>query len=107
MRNLIVFVFGCILSQSLFGQNLWDTGRVKGEWTTDEKAQQANAWKAQWIWLSKEEESHTMLSRKSFIMGELPQKAILKITATSQYKLYINGQYLIQGKVVAPAKLFF
>ena len=97
MRNLIFFVLGCILSQSLFGQNLWDTGRVKGKWTTDEKAQQANAWKAQWIWLSKEEESHTMLSRKSFIMGELPQKAILKITATSHYKLYINGQYLLQG----------
>ena len=97
MRNLIVFVFGCILSQSLFGQNLWDTGRVKGEWTIDEKAQKANAWKAQWIWLSKEEESHTMLSRKSFIMDELPQKAILKITATSQYKLYINGKYLLQG----------
>ena len=30
-------------------------------------------------------------------MGELPQKAILKITATSHYKLYINGQYLLQG----------
>ncbi|MEK9516832.1 MAG: alpha-L-rhamnosidase N-terminal domain-containing protein [Flavobacteriaceae bacterium] len=97
MRNLIVFVFGCIMSQSFFGQSLWETGHVKGEWTTNEKAQQTSAWKAQWIWLGKEEESHTMLSRKSFIMDELPQKAVLKITATSQYKLYINGQYLLQG----------
>ena len=49
MRNLIAFILGCILPQSLFGQNLWDTVRAKGEWTTDEKAQQAIAFKAQWI----------------------------------------------------------
>ncbi|MEC8636990.1 MAG: alpha-L-rhamnosidase N-terminal domain-containing protein, partial [Bacteroidota bacterium] len=97
MRNLLVFVFSYILSQSLLSQNIWDTNRVKGEWTTDEKAQQDNAWKAQWIWLNEEVQSHTMLSRKSFIMSELPQKAFLKITATSHYKLYINGQYLLQG----------
>ena len=75
MRNLLVFVFSYILSQSLLSQNIWDTIRIKGEWTTDEKAQQDNAWKAQWIWLNEEVQSHTMLSRKSFIMSELPQKA--------------------------------
>ena len=96
MHNILVFLFTCIFSQSLCGQKLWETGRVKGIWTTDEKVQQSNTWKAQWIWLSKKEESHMMLSRKSFLLDALPQKATLKITATSQYKLYINGQYLIQ-----------
>jgi alpha-L-rhamnosidase len=97
MHNILVFLFTCTFSQSLCGQKLWETGRVKGIWTTDEKVQQSNTWKAQWIWLSKKEESHMMLSRKSFLLDALPQKATLKITATSQYKLYINGQYLIQG----------
>ncbi len=96
MRNIFLLL-SCILTYSLFGQNLWDTGKVKGRWTTKAEDQQANAWKAQWIWLDNEEENHMMLSRKSFLMDELPQKVVLKITATSQYKLYINGQYLLQG----------
>ncbi|MDA0936384.1 MAG: alpha-L-rhamnosidase N-terminal domain-containing protein [Bacteroidetes bacterium] len=96
MRNIFLLL-SCILTYSLVGQNLWDTGKVKGGWTTEAEDQEANAWKAQWIWLDNEEENHMMLSRKSFLMDELPENAILKITATSQYKLYINGQYLLQG----------
>jgi hypothetical protein len=76
MHNILVFLFTCIFYQSLCGQKLWETGRVKGIWTTDEKVQQSNTWKAQWIWLSKKEESHMMLSRKSFLLDALPKSHI-------------------------------
>jgi hypothetical protein len=96
MRNIFVFVLACVLSQSVSSQNLWGTESVKGIWATAAEAKPDKNWQAQWIWLS-EEENPMMLSRKSFELGDIPQKALLKITATSKYKLYVNGQYLLQG----------
>lgn len=97
MRSILAFFFCCISFQFIAGQNHWEMGTVKGTWATPEKANPDRDWKAQWIWLSGEENSQMMLSRKSFELGELPQKALIKITATSKYKLYINGEYLLQG----------
>ena len=94
-RSFVLLIFSFICSPTLTGQGLWGTGTVKGIWSAPKEAIQSKDWKAQWIWLS--EESPMMLSRKSFELGDQPQKALLKITATSQYKLYINGQYIIKG----------
>lgn len=96
MRNLY-FLFCCwITLQPLYGQTLWETGAVKGLWASPEEVHPENNWEAQWIWL-KEEENPMMLSRKSFVLEEIPLKAVLHISATSIYKLYVNGQYLVQG----------
>ena len=96
MRNILVFLLAYLLSQTLSSQNLWETGLIKGIWAKSEEAKPDKNWQAQWIWLS-EEENPMMLSRKSFELDNIPQKALLKITATSKYKLYVNGQYLLQG----------
>ena len=93
--SFVLLIICFICSPNLTGQELWETGAVKGIWSAPKEAINSKDWKAQWIWLS--EESPMMLSRKSFELGGQPQKAVLKITATSQYKLYINGQYIIKG----------
>ena len=94
-RSFILLIICFICSPTLTGQKLWETGAVKGIWSDPKESINSKDWKAQWIWLS--EESPMMLSRKNFELGGQPQKAVLKITATSQYKLYINGQYIIKG----------
>lgn len=46
-----------------------------------------------------------ILFRKQFVLNELPEKAVLYITADDYYKLYLNGESVTQGS--APAyKLF-
>ena len=95
MYRIFVLLICFVSIQVLTGQGLWETGAVKGIWVPPEKTIPGKDWKAQWIWLSAE--SPMMLSRKSFELGDQPQKAILKITATSQYKLYVNSQYIIKG----------
>ena len=87
-RSFILLIICFICSPTLTGQKLWETGAVKGIWSDPKESINSKDWKAQWIWLS--EESPMMLSRKNFELGGQPQKAVLKITATSQYKLYIN-----------------
>ena len=95
MYRIFVLLIYFVSLPPLNAQGLWETGAVKGIWCSPEKPIPTMDWKAQWIWLS--EESPMMLSRKSFELREPPRKAVLKITATSQYKLYINGQYIIKG----------
>ena len=95
MYRIFVLLICFVSLPALTAQGLWEIGAVKGIWVPPEKAIPSKDWKAQWIWLSTE--SPMMLSRKSFELSDQPQKAILKITATSQYKLYVNGQYIIKG----------
>ena len=52
---------------------------------------------AQWIWLPPEESSDVMLARKDFVLEQKPGKATCAITASAQYKLYINEQFLSIG----------
>jgi alpha-L-rhamnosidase len=96
MRGIFFLFFYWITLQPLCSQNLWETGAVKGVWAAPKEAHPENNWEAQWIWLD-EEESQMMLSRKSFVLEEIPLKALLNISATSIYKLYVNGEYLLQG----------
>ncbi|MEM9261015.1 MAG: alpha-L-rhamnosidase N-terminal domain-containing protein, partial [Bacteroidota bacterium] len=54
-------------------------------------------WSAHWIWLPKEDTSSVMLARQKFTLAEIPAAATLRITATSQYELYLNGTYVRRG----------
>ncbi len=49
--------------------------------------------KAQWIWLADDSEAEMLLARKAFHLPEAPDRALLSITATSQYQLFVNGKY--------------
>lgn len=54
-------------------------------------------WKAQWIWLEEKLEADVLLARRSFTCKLIPKEALLRITASSKYELYINGNYICQG----------
>ena len=56
-----------------------------------------DAWQAQWIWMPEAHTGDAMLARRSFILEDAPDKAMLRITASSLYQLYINGQYVSRG----------
>jgi hypothetical protein len=71
---------------------------AKGIWQEDNKLDTKKIdWNAQWIWLPQDIESNVLLARRSFNLSEESSSAILKITASSKYELFINGQYINQG----------
>ncbi|NLR91865.1 family 78 glycoside hydrolase catalytic domain [Flammeovirga agarivorans] len=73
---------------------------ITGHWE-ESYAPQKQDWQAYWIWNTddgkEETKQHKVLFRKSFQLSEIPADAILKITASSLYKLYINGEYINRG----------
>ena len=54
-------------------------------------------WNAQWIWLDESLGLDVLLARKSFQLNEVHKNSILRITATSNYQLYVNGEYVCRG----------
>jgi len=54
-------------------------------------------WEAQWIWMPDNIQSDVMLARRSFNLNEIPNEAILRITASSKYEVYLNDTYICQG----------
>ncbi|WP_430814980.1 alpha-L-rhamnosidase N-terminal domain-containing protein [Carboxylicivirga sp. RSCT41] len=75
MRLLLVIIVFCSLS-------------LQG--TASEKQ-----WSAKWIWSA--ENTEAILVRKTIALNALPEKALLRITASDFYLLYINGQYINRG----------
>ena len=74
------------------------SNRVKGIWeTADIAGTKKFNWEAQWIWLPNSNSSHTMLARKNFNLGILPDTVQLRITGSSKYELYINETFVCQG----------
>ncbi len=57
----------------------------------------APPWRAQWIWLPAGEDADMLLARRTFTLSAQPTRAVLSITASSRYELYVNGQYLGGG----------
>jgi hypothetical protein len=89
---LIVFCLPLLASQSEICSG------VKGIWLQpNEKESPDFNWKARWIWLDDALDMDVMLARKTFHLNEIPNHAVLRITASSQYQLYINGQYVCRG----------
>lgn len=69
---------------------------IQGHWLDAYPAPSSpDEWQAQWIWM--DAESHTMLARRSFELETVPSSARLRITASSQYQLYINERYIARG----------
>ncbi len=66
-------------------------------WYTPNDEMPKYEWQAQWIWLKDSINSDVMLARKTFELTNLPNEALLRITASSQYQLYINGEYVRRG----------
>ena len=76
--------------------------QVKGTWFTPAALpEQSFDWQAQWIWLDEKIESDVLLARRSFELTKAELTAVtqasLRITASTHYQLYLNGQYIAQG----------
>ena len=66
---------------------------VSGHWGSEI----ATEWRAQWIWLPDNVDSDMMLARKVFEISQIPEQTLLSISASSNYKLFINDQYVCSG----------
>ncbi|WNC69146.1 alpha-L-rhamnosidase N-terminal domain-containing protein [Thalassotalea nanhaiensis] len=69
---------------------------VIGEWQANH-VETNKDWQAAWIWHEKGSNNNLMLFRKSFTLTGDAVNAVLKITASSVYKLYVNGEYVNRG----------
>lgn len=56
-------------------------------------------WDGRWIWDHTDgtEKNAYVLFRRAFELREPPERAVLRITATSRYRLYLNGELLGEG----------
>ena len=98
MRTIFIVILLGISIVSGFSQNSKLLESVKGFWTTDIKGDISyDDWKATWIWMDDKLSSDVMLARRMVELAELPEIATLRITASSQYELYINGTYVNKG----------
>jgi len=74
---------------------LW--AQPAGHWGSTLGDSELPTWKAQWIWLPDDSAAEMLLARKTFQLPEVPERALLSITATSRYQLFVNGEYLCCG----------
>ncbi len=72
-------------------------GQPAGRWGSTMAESDLPKWKAQWIWLPENSEAEMLLARKAFHLPDAPERALLSITATSQYQLFVNGKYICCG----------
>ena len=100
MRVLHLFaIFFLLVCSHLpgFAQDDIKHSGFKGAWFGPEEVPALEDWQASWIWLDEDLEEDVLLARRNFVLTQIPQKAQLKITASSQYQLFINGVYVCRG----------
>ena len=89
---IVLYSFSVFASESRVAEN------VKGIWLkANESEQPSFEWQAAWIWADEKMDEKAILSRRTFTLKSMPRKAILRITASSQYQLFINGEYVCRG----------
>ncbi len=62
-------------------------------------AAEVPAWSAKWIWLRQPDYhvyNQTVIARKTFRLDQ-PDRGLMRITADSFYRLYVNGQWVADG----------
>lgn len=66
---------------------------------TREQQHQMVDWQAEWIWHGDDPAPFHFFAyvRRSFDLTQMPISAVLHITATDRYRLYVNGVYLGRG----------
>ncbi len=94
---LVFFILGFQLV--IFSQNSSELPNgVQGLWANNSsKKTSLNKWDAQWIWLQESMVGDVMFTRRTFDLATVPNKATIRITASSKYELYINEVYICQG----------
>lgn len=91
-------LFFLLFSLNLFAEQTRLNDKVSGIWVGPN---QTDVWihrlDAAWIWADEKLESDAILVRKDFSLYEGFDNVTLRITASSQYQLYINGEYVCRG----------
>jgi len=102
---LISIVTLLLAASSLHAQE----SSVSGYWSLSKDEAYAPDWQAQWIWTPEplpepveptELDANSvdmLLVRKDFNLPDMPDRAVLSITASSRYQLYVNGGYVCGG----------
>lgn len=97
-RICFSFLFVYFFSFPVFSSKSKVSEKAKGIWyQSNETEPQSFEWKAAWIWADEKIETDAIFARRLIQLEELPQKTVLRITASSQYQLYINGEYICRG----------
>lgn len=97
MKNLLIITWTILSISFLTAQTNNSPKEIKGIWYTANETSPNYNWQAHWIWLDEAKNKDVLLARKVFDLSQTPDLAALKITASSQYQLYINGQYIRRG----------
>lgn len=98
MKWMLIVLFTISIHFCVFAQHVSNfSNGVKGFWTQDSNSIFNDNWQAQWIWMPENIESDMMLARGSFNLSEIPNSSKLRISASSKYQLYVNGEYVCQG----------
>ena len=86
------------VSLGAFGKRSVLPGKVVGIWCSPtEQEDTMFTWQAKWIWVDHHSDADAIFARKSIHLEKLPKRALLRITASSLYQLYINGEYICRG----------
>lgn len=94
--TLIMFAM-FFLDISMCGQKISNGEDVWQYWYPNSEEEEPVEWEAQWIWVKEESQSDILLARRTFELDAVPEKAMLRISASSIYQLYINGKYVLRG----------
>lgn len=72
--------------------------KVKGIWFGPNEGDiPAHKLNASWIWADDSLNAKTILARRTFTLWKEHEKVLLRVTASSQYQLYVNGEYVCRG----------
>jgi hypothetical protein len=97
LRKYLILFF-LLFSLNVLAEQTKLNDKVSGIWFGPN---QSDNWihqvDAVWIWTDEKPESDAILARKIFSLYDGFEKVILRITASSQYQLYINGEYVCRG----------
>lgn len=63
-------------------------------------------WSKAWTW-SHNEEPHIVVFRKKIMLSQKPEQALVKVSADSRYKLYVNGVFVNAGPRKGDNKVWF
>ena len=95
---IISFLLGFCSTFAGYGQGDWIPQKDEiGYYYSPGDSLYGYDWQANWIWVDESLDKDVLLARRAFNLNQIPKKSELWITASSQYQLYINGEYVRRG----------
>jgi alpha-L-rhamnosidase len=97
-RAAIIIVMTIVPCAFVFSSETIIRDGVKGIWFgPNEHDIGFHRLNASWIWADEKLDAKAILTRRTFTLGNGFEGVLLRITASSQYQLYVNGEYVCRG----------